>query len=123
MVYNTVEFCIVHAEASLHGQGCSLNACYLTLDVLFEGDGIIAAEILGVTNVVVFASTEVVRGSHITCSCVSRSVQIPSRCQSLGRNIFNIHKIYSLKTGPLQHLGVLVHLMRLASLRRMFVAI
>ena len=77
MDYSTLEFCIVHAEASLHGKGCSLNACYLTLDILFEGDGIIAAQILGASNVSLFASTEVVRDSHITCSCISMSVQIP----------------------------------------------
>ena len=100
-----------------------MNACYLTLHVFLEGDGVIAAQILGVSNVLLFASTEVVRDSHITCSCVCRSVEIPSRCQSLGGNIFNIHKVYSIQTGSLEHLGVHVHVMRLASLRRMFVAI
>ena len=110
-------------EASLHGQGCSLNSFYLTLHVLFEGDAFIAAQILGVSNVLLFASTDVVRGSHITCSCVSRSVQIPSRCQSLGRKSFSTHKNYSLKRGPLEPLGVPVHLVRLSALRGMFVAI
>ena len=74
---NRVEYAIVHVEASLHGQGCSSNSCYLTVYVVLEGDGVIAAQILGVSNVLLFASMEVVRDSHITCSCISRSVQIP----------------------------------------------
>ena len=77
------------------------------LHILFEGDAFIAAEILSVSNVLLFASTHVVRGSHITCSGVNRSVQIPSRCQSLGRKSFSTHKNYSLKTGPLEHLVVI----------------
>ena len=89
---STVELLKVHAEASLHGQGCSLNACYFTLDILFEGDGIIAAQILGASNVSLFASTDVVRGSQITCSCASRSSQVPSRRQTVGSKIFSNHK-------------------------------
>ena len=49
-------------EASLHGQGCSSNSFYLSLNVLFEGDAFIAAQTLGVSNVIIFASTDVVRG-------------------------------------------------------------
>ena len=71
-----VEYAIVHVEASLHGEGCSSNSFYSTLHVLFEGDAFIAARILGVSSVHLFALTDVVRGSHITCSCVSRSVQM-----------------------------------------------
>ena len=42
---------------------------------------------------------------------------------SWNKNISNIYKIYFKKPGPLEHLGVHGHLMRLASLRRMFVVI
>ena len=42
---------------------------------------------------------------------------------SWNQNIFNIYKMYFKQPGPLEHQGVHGHLMRLASLRRMFVAI
>ena len=89
----------------------------------FHGDGLIAAQILGAPNVPLFYSTYAGRDSTL------HAVALPG--------LFRFHHDASLweekylqhspdllqKRGPLEHLGVPVHLMRLCSLRRMFVAI